>query len=580
MYLLLAFRYEQFRRRGSYYSEREEKNTVLFFLPEMPVKLYAGMMVSVAEAIRQRGFETVFFGCNGFLNNCLLQDRLSFRSKIFKNAMVCAQCHVARADASNKHNLNYLECSHFGNQNGSFADNTLDDRLAYFYKGIPVGQLAYYDLSIKFKRDRARQELSPKEILYYDAAISDGKRIVDFLEQNKSSLNLNAVISIDEYSLANIVREWARINAISAFRAGFSYHFNADPQFVTLSQTKTRAGEKYDRVIKWKMWREIPLPASVIHEITADLIFRMSGSGGHIFSSNYTGDIDDLLERYNLRREVKTFVVFTSANDEMNAISELTTALGEQFKVQDAFENQVDWLEAIVAHARKENVQVIIKMHPRLAKSHRDSGIAEDIYLYESLAASSPSNVVFIWPEENISAYDILQLADYCLTSWGTMGLEASKLGVPVITGITKITFVTPDFSLFTKAKSEAQFYRLMEKPEHNIGFNEIAEAFRWHHLLNMSGAVVIEGDRDLNLYGEEFICDFPDVLVGADIEEMKREFLLSRAAKDVAFVEQEERDAIFAAIKTLISFFELNTKANSLNSKLVNRLRSIQGQS
>lgn len=575
--LLVLFRFSRLRARARHSATRENKKTVLFFLPEMAVELYAKMLVSVAERIRDRGYEPVFFGCNGFLNNCILQDRLSFRSALFKNASVCARCQIESADAANKYNLNYLECRRSGVRTVSFSGNTVDERLAYLYKGVPVGRLAYYDLSIKFKRDRTRRELSPKEILYYDGAISDGVGIIDFLDRNKSSVRLNAVVAIDEYSLANAVREWARINSISAFRAGFSYHFNADPQFVTLSSTKTRASEKCDRASRWKMWRDVPLPAPVIDEIAADLIFRMSGSGGHIFSSNYTGDLDGLLERYGLRREVKTLVVFSSANDEIDAISELSKALGDQFEVHDAFDSQIAWLEAVVAYARHNDVQVLIKMHPRLSKSHRDAGSAEDLHIYRALEEASPSNVVFLWPEANVSAYDILQLADFCLTSWGTMGLEAAKLGVPVVTGMTKITFATPGLSLFSKAESEAQFYRLIGEPKADICVEDLAEAFRWHHLMHMSGAIILEGDRDLNLYGEDFGYDFADVLIGADVEDKKHEFLSLRAAKDFAGAEQEEYSAILAAIHKLTYFFERQAKVKSFDSKLVTRLRSIK---
>ena len=577
--LLVLFRFSQLRARVRRSGVGENKKTVLFFLPEMAVELYAKMLVDIAARIREDGYESLFFGCNGFLNNCVLQDRLSFRSAVFKNASVCARCHIESAAAANKHKLNYLECKRSGARIVSFSSSTVDERLAYSYKGIPVGRLAYYDLSIKFKRDRTRCELRPQEVLYYDGAIADGVGIIDFLDRNKSSGLLDAVVAIDEYSLANVVREWARINSISAFRAGFSYHFNADPQFVTLSSTKTRAGEKCGRASRWKMWRDIPLPAPVIDEIAADLVFRMSGTGGHIFSSNYTGDLDALLEKYGLRREVKTLVVFASANDEIDAITELSKALGDQFEIRDAFDSQIAWLEDVVDYARHHDVQVIIKMHPRLSKSHRDSGSAEDIHIYRVLEEASPDNVVFLWPEANVSAYDILQLADVCLTSWGTMGLEAAKLGVPVVTGMTKITFATPGLSLFSKAESETQFHRLLDEPKANISVEDLAEAFRWHHLMHMSGAIIIEGDRNLDLYGEDFGCDFSDVLVGADIEDKKREFLSLRAAEDFAAAKQEEHDAILAAIQKLTHFFEPQAKVKSFDSKLVTRLRSIQGQ-
>ena len=489
--------------------------------------------------------------------------------------MVCVRCYSDRAELGLKSKVGYLDCKRSKIRTISFASTALDERLAYSYKGIPIGRLAYYDLSIKFKRDLGRRELNAKEILYYDGAIADSVGIIDFLDQSRSTTSLNSVVAIDEYSLANVVREWARINSISAFRAGFSYHFNADPQFVTLSSTKTRAREKFDRAGSWRVWRHIPLPPPVIHEIASDLIFRMSGSGGHIFSSNYTGDLDGLMKRFGFRPDVKTFVVFTSANDEIDAISELSKALGDQFEVYDAFDNQIAWLEAIVGYASQHDVQVIIKVHPRLSKSHRDSGAAEDIHTYQELAEKSPSNVIFLWPEESVSAYDILQLADCCLTSWGTMGLEAAKLGVPVVTGMTKITFVTPGLSLFSKATSKEQFYRLIGEMKGENHVNEVAETFRWQHLVHLSGAIITDRKRHFDLYGKEFGCDFADVLNGANVEDKKRELLSLRAAKNFTEALQEEHAAVMAALNRFINFFEDHSFARSFDSKLVTRLRS-----
>jgi hypothetical protein len=446
--------------------------------------------------------------------------------------------------------------------------------LLYSYMGIPVGRLAYYDLSIKFKRDRDRQDLSDKEMAYYDSIITDGISIVDFLNENPLSKLAEAVIAVDEYSLANIVREWARQNNIKAFRAGFSYHFNADPQFVTLSADKTRANEKSKRAEVWRDWQNLPLPPALVKEISSDLVFRMSGSGGHIFSLNYSGNLEKLITDYNVRLDVKTLVVFTSANDEIDALAELSQALGDDFVVRDAFENQLDWIKYIIDYAVNNDVQVIIKMHPRLSGSHRDIGVAEDIHFYKDAAASAPSNVIFIWPEDKVSAYDILQLADICLTSWGTMGLEAAKLGVPVVSGITRITFATPQLALFSKAETLDQFYELITQPLKRVHLEDIAEAYRWHHLLHMSGSITVNGTRDIKLYNPTFNLDFSDVLQGLNIVDEKYKFFIERLELNKEAAADLELKAIKDAIESLIEFFDKGEITHIAHSKLLARLR------
>lgn len=246
--------------KTSFYKAKVVKNSetekiVLFFLPELEISLYLDMLISIANDIKGKGYIPVFFGCNGFLSNCMLMDRTNNLSRTIKTSILCANCSLRGKNKITNNNFDYLECNQTKNKSVLFHSNSVDERLFYCYENIPVGRLAYYDLSIKFKRDRERRYLSDNEQTFYDSIITDGINLVDFLNGNPLSKSAEAVIVIDEYSLANIVREWARKNNKLAYRAGFSYHFNADPQFVTLSADRTRASEKSIRAEIWKDWK-------------------------------------------------------------------------------------------------------------------------------------------------------------------------------------------------------------------------------------------------------------------------------------------------------------------------------------
>ena len=232
----------------------DANKAVLFFLPEVGVSLYLDMMLAIAEDTRRNGFTPIFFGCNGFLNSCLLMDRTDKKSRTIKNTLLCANCALVGANKILNQRFGYLECGHAKKNKVTFQSGTVEERLLYFYKDVPIGRLAYYDLSIKYKRDRGRSELSDQEMAYYDSIICDSVSIVDFLDEDARSKSACALISIDEYCLANTVREWARVRNKLAFRAGFSYHFNADPQFVTLSEDKTRAWEIGRASCRERVW--------------------------------------------------------------------------------------------------------------------------------------------------------------------------------------------------------------------------------------------------------------------------------------------------------------------------------------
>lgn len=551
----------------------DANKTILFFLPEVGVPLYLDMLLAIAEETRRNGYTPIFFGCNGFLDNCLLMDRTDKQSRTIKNTLLCANCSLVGANKILNQKFGYLDCTSTKKNKVVFQGGAIEERLQYAYKGVPIGRLAYYDLSIKYKRDRGRQKLSDKEMAFYDSIICDSVSIVDFLDENAMSKSACALISIDEYCLANTVREWARVRNKLAFRAGFSYHFNADPQFVTLSEDKTRAREKLKRAKKWADWKDLPLPPALVKEISSDLIFRMSSSGGHIFSLNYTGNISKFIADYKVRKNMRTLVVFTSANDEIDALEELSQALGDRFNVSDAFQNQFDWIKYIIDFASVSDVQVIIKMHPRLSNSHRDVGVAEDIHLYNELAASAPNNVIFVWPTDKVSAYDILQLADVCLTSWGTMGLEAAKLGIPVVSGITRFTTVTPQIALFLKAESVEQFYEMITRPSKAVCVDDIVEAYRWHHLLHMAGSIIVNGERDIKLYRESFEIGFSDVLRGLNIADEKYKFLCGEALLSRDATQQLELNAMMDSLANLLKFFEGDGILKAQHTKLVSRL-------
>jgi capsule polysaccharide export protein KpsC/LpsZ len=48
-----------------------------------------------------------------------------------------------------------------------------------------------------------------------------------------------------------------------------------------------------------------------------------------------------------------------------------------------------------------------------------------------------PAHIVMIPPESEISTYSLFQMIDYCITVTGTVGMEAARLGIPVLTGGT-----------------------------------------------------------------------------------------------------------------------------------------------
>jgi hypothetical protein len=549
-------------------------HNVLIFMPEMGINLYSKVIEKIARTLTSSGRTVTLVRCNDALSNCTLKLGSNINpsdlSQICKNCVLnskivsaLAKCKTVDlilmpAIGSDLSKLNYQELINFS------------------YKSVPIGRLVYYDLSIHYKKDPLRELFYSVEKDFFNKQLLTAINFIDFLDNLQTKNNYSAVISFDEYCLANIVRAWARNLGLKAFQAGLAYHFNADLRFISLSSNKTSLIDKRIAIDEWKNRRQLALPAPLVNEIYEDLIFRMSTSGGHIFSKNYSGDVDSIKKLFKIKDCNRVIAVFPSSNDEITALEEMSKALNASIEDKDAFESQMDWLSCIIEFARQsDDVRVIIKIHPRLLDTHRDVRVADELAMYEEMATTLPDNVFFVWPKDSVSAYDILMFADLGLTSWGTMGLEIAKLGIPVVTALSKCVSVSPGINLFKKAIDKEDFLNYLRAPKYLVKKIDLIEACRWHYSTYLSNNVFcsdfISSDRKLHNLPS---IDFNDILDGAQAWDKNYRFIenFNESNNSVVF---DECQAIDASINKLIRFLEGDSNLIK-SSKLSENLKLI----
>jgi hypothetical protein len=549
-------------------------HNILIFMPEMGVNLYSKVIEKIASSLILGGKDVTLVRCNNDLYGCML--KLGSNVNAGDLAQVCNNCILNSKIITTVAKCNTVNIEFKSKINHDLIDLKYKDLIHFSYKSVPIGRLIYYDLSIYFKKDPAREYLNAAEKVFFNKQLINSINLLDFLDRLQEEKNYTDVISFDEYSLANIVRYWARNLGLNAFQAGLAYHFNADLRFISLSSSKTSLIDKRIAFDKWEKRNMLALPASIINEIYEDLIFRMSTSGGHIFSKNYSGDAEGIKKLLKIENDNKVIAVFPSSNDEITALEEMSIALNASIDKSDAFESQMDWLSYIIEFARhNENVRIIIKIHPRLLDTHRDVRVADELVMYERMALTLPSNVIFVWPKDSVSAYDILMFADLCLTSWGTMGLEIAKLGIPVVTALSKSVSVTPGISLFKKALDRDSFLNYLRAPKYQLKKFDLIEACRWHYCTYLSN----------NVYCSDFVStdrkfhnlpsiDFNDILEGEHAWDKNYNFIKDFNVSS-EYAEDDEYQALETSLKKLIYFFEDQNKMIE-PSKLTKNLRKI----
>lgn len=106
----------------------------------------------------------------------------------------------------------------------------------------------------------------------------------------------------------------------------------------------------------------------------------------------------------------------------------------------DLFKNYQAWFEnAINQLKNNKNIHVLIKVHPaNIVKNARDgvNDIPSELNSINRMGRL-PSNMTLIMPDTDISTYNLFMIGDVCLTVRGTVGIEASMLGIPTITAGT-----------------------------------------------------------------------------------------------------------------------------------------------
>lgn len=120
------------------------------------------------------------------------------------------------------------------------------------------------------------------------------------------------------------------------------------------------------------------------------------------------------------------------------------------------FKDHYDWFEETIKKiAQKHDVNWFIKPHP-YAKMHNEEGIVED-YI-----ENYKNKNIFLVPQD-FSTYSLTNIADAIITVHGTVGLEFSCCGIPVIT-CGKTYYTGWGFTIEPESKDE--YFKLLENIE------------------------------------------------------------------------------------------------------------------
>jgi hypothetical protein len=182
--------------------------------------------------------------------------------------------------------------------------------------------------------------------------------------------------------------------------------------------------------------------------------------------------------------------------------------------------------------------------------------------------SSLPGNVRVIWPKDQVSSYNLAEIADAVLVAWTTIGLELARFGVPGVAAFDGIG-VYPTGSFIGFESSPLDYFRAIEavikKP---ASLDKIIEAFRWTHFTFLSPTVdvsdLVPGYNKASMPPRRVPAN-RDIILRALVEnEDISDINMARLPRG-ATVAASERRAVLEAIDRFICFFMSGTDRNGI---------------
>ncbi len=116
------------------------------------------------------------------------------------------------------------------------------------------------------------------------------------------------------------------------------------------------------------------------------------------------------------------------------------------------FPSQIEWIMSLIEYVKnREELFLIIRVHPRDFPNQRDSVTSEHSKKLKEAFSQLPSNAIVNWPEEKISLYDLKDGTDVFLNAWSMAGVEMTILGKPVVIYSSELVAYPDDLNFIGK---------------------------------------------------------------------------------------------------------------------------------
>lgn len=564
--------------------QKNESPIVVFWSMDAGMKSHYISQCILSRTLIEKGHNTLMIRCFKNLQRCMVMDasRLSINATNEVRANLCHTCASNAVEIGARYGLPMMDIKQLVNENFNcelqdIINNFKGDLSDFSYDKIKFGKICTGEVIRTHKLNRTGNFTGNDFHLLRQYIHTAVYNYVAFKKLTETH-HVCRLVYFGDYSFAMGLATFSKMNNIAITNISHTSVNNIDRSNIVLMPALSLA-DYFRRASYWNEWGKYALLPEQIQEIGNDLFYRLTNAGFTIFSPLKTLSADDLISKLNLSRSRKLLVAFTSSLDEVLATQLQYEGLNVNvFPDMEPFENQIDWLVNLTNFVEQSaDMQLVVRIHPREGQANYNGDSSEHLTLLRSTFKQEFENVRFIWPEEDISSYDLGEIADVVLIGWTSLGLEMARLGVPVLAAFRYTPCPLAQFIEWAATKAEYLLklnFLLTSTPS----LLNMISAFRWFNLLRLSSSVSIKDIDPDNDFSS--LPDFKmpknsniieDVLVkGKDLVELN----MMKLKENSSEAEQNEIKIFCRKAVWFLLFGELRT--NDYTLKLVENERML----
>lgn len=471
---------------------------VVFFAPDAGVVPHYITHCVVAKTLEDRGHKTLIVRCTNVYPRCVVMDGEVLPQELTteQRADVCKRCRHHADEMTGSYNLNVIDLRELIDDEvrrkvrALMADLPADLSKVEI-DGLRLGQICGAEAAVTFKTTDftgATPEVRTLLIRYLEGTLLSYFAVQHLLATGR----VERLVHFNEYAIVLAAALGARKAHVPTTFMSLASVRGVDCRKVVLLSEPLAIMSFRNRLAEWPEWRNLHLPPEVVREVYDDAVFRMTGGSVMVYSPTRSGSTDHVFERLALSSDRKLLVAFTSSLDEVGANNQYLSALDcEPFSEIQPFADQIEWLKELISHVEKsDDLQLVVRIHPREGANRRENLVSSHLAMLRANFDRQFVHVRFVWPGDDISSYDLMELADVGLSAWSSTALEMARMGAPAIIAFDKHTPL-PVGDVVHWAETPEAYFRLIEaKLRQPPSLDQIRFAFRWTYLRTLGSSL------------------------------------------------------------------------------------------